>query len=123
MKQRLLKPRMMAKMMACQIKTGTRKVLKEKMVGHLRVAHSQSQTSGDLHHFWMKSTHNWMSSPYLPVMAARAKTLTGQNTDDSVETLRAVDYRLVSVPTMHLLPIQGDDKARVGRVRVQGEVS
>lgn len=64
-----------------------------------------------------------MSSPYLPVMAARAKTLAGQNTDNSVETLRVVDHRLVSVPAMNLLPIQGDDEARVGSVRVQGEVS
>lgn len=64
-----------------------------------------------------------MSSPYLPVMAARVETLAGQNADDSVETLRVVGHRLVSVPTMHLLPIQGDDEARVGGVRVQGEVS
>lgn len=55
-------------------------------------------------------------------MAARAEALAGQNADDSVEAFRVVGHRLVSVPTVHLLPIQGDDEARVGGVRVQGEV-
>lgn len=70
-----------------------------------------------------KSRWNVLVFPYLPVMAARAEAFASQNADDPVKTLRVVDHRLVSVPTMHLLPIQGDDKAWVGGVRVQGEVS
>lgn len=59
---------------------------------------------------------------HLPVVAARAEGLLGDDAGPDVEALLASPVELELLAPLHLLPVLGQDEERVGRHRVQGHV-